>query len=131
VVVDQYRLPTPESKGIRIAHDAVSSPLERLRVRPQALLEPHQLAVDTEARPVEGRAAQRGMAVAVDDPQVPTLTVGLCERCRCGRTVPGARSVFWRCERADTDPAYPRYPTLPVRTCPGFVPAEREREPLR
>jgi hypothetical protein len=37
--------------------------------------------------------------------------------------------VFWRCERADTDPAYPRYPTLPVLTCPGFVAAERDREP--
>jgi hypothetical protein len=64
----------------------------------------------------------------VDDPRVPTLTVGLCERCRCGRTVPGARSVFWRCARADTDPSFPRYPTLPVLECRGFDPSGGEPE---
>jgi hypothetical protein len=78
---------------------------------------------------VAGDRLEHHPAVAVNDRRVPTTTVGLCERCRCGRTVRGARTVFWRCERADTDPAYPRYPTLPVLTCPGFVAAERDREP--
>jgi hypothetical protein len=54
---------------------------------------------------------------------MPPVSPGLCEGCRFGRTVRGARSTFWRCGRADTDPAYPRYPTLPVLACPGYVPA--------
>ena len=34
------------------------------------------------------------------------------------------RSLFVRCGLADTDPAFPRYPPLPVRTCPGWKPDE-------
>ena len=52
-----------------------------------------------------------------------TVSPGLCERCRFGRTVRGARSIFWRCGRADAEPAYPRYPTLPVLSCPGYAPS--------
>jgi hypothetical protein len=49
--------------------------------------------------------------------------VGLCLDCRWSRTVENRRgSVFYRCLRADTDPAYPRYPPLPVRSCPGYEP---------
>ena len=47
--------------------------------------------------------------------------VGLCATCRWMRTVTTRRgSVFYRCARADDDPRFPRYPTLPVRTCPGY-----------
>ena len=35
----------------------------------------------------------------------------------------GAR--FWLCERSRTDPAFPRFPPLPVRACAGY---ERSRE---
>ena len=48
-------------------------------------------------------------------------SVGLCARCRMAsvqRTARGSR--FWRCRRADTDPAFLRYPPLPVLRCPGF-----------
>jgi len=46
--------------------------------------------------------------------------VGLCATCRHAATQESAKgSVFWRCLRADTDPAYPRYPPTPVRLCPG------------
>lgn len=48
------------------------------------------------------------------------MNAGLCARCRHGRAVAGARSTFWLCERSRTDPAYPRYPRLPVVRCPGF-----------
>jgi hypothetical protein len=29
-------------------------------------------------------------------------------------------STFFRCGRADTDPAFPRYPPLPVLQCAGY-----------
>jgi hypothetical protein len=48
-------------------------------------------------------------------------SVGLCARCACASVREGARgSRFWRCGRADSDPAFRRYPALPVVACPGF-----------
>lgn len=48
-------------------------------------------------------------------------SAGLCDSCRHQRLVPNTRgSVFSLCERSRTDPAYPRYPRLPVLSCPGF-----------
>jgi hypothetical protein len=48
---------------------------------------------------------------------------GLCDRCRHQQLVPNSRgSVFSLCRRSRTDPAYPRYPRLPVLSCPGFEP---------
>ena len=47
--------------------------------------------------------------------------VGLCASCRFAAAQPSARgSLFWRCRRADRDPAYLRYPPLPVLRCAGF-----------
>jgi hypothetical protein len=48
------------------------------------------------------------------------MNPGLCGHCRHGRAVPGAHSTFWLCELSRTDPAYPRYPRLPVLRCRGF-----------
>jgi hypothetical protein len=48
---------------------------------------------------------------------------GLCNACVHQRLVPNRRgSVFSLCERSKADPAYPRYPRIPVRECPGFEP---------
>ena len=48
---------------------------------------------------------------------------GLCDSCRHQQLVPNTRgSVFSLCERSRTDPAFPRYPRLPVLSCPGFEP---------
>jgi hypothetical protein len=46
---------------------------------------------------------------------------GLCATCVHTRLVgaPG-RSVFVQCGRAKTEPAFARYPRLPVVSCPGF-----------
>jgi hypothetical protein len=45
---------------------------------------------------------------------------GLCDSCLHQRLVPNTRgSVFSLCERSRDDPAYPRYPRLPVSSCPG------------
>lgn len=46
---------------------------------------------------------------------------GLCASCRHARTVRNRRgSTFLLCGLSRDDPRYPRYPVLPVRTCPGY-----------
>ena len=45
---------------------------------------------------------------------------GLCDSCRHQRLVGNTRgSTFSLCERSRTDRAYPKYPRVPVLTCPG------------
>lgn len=47
--------------------------------------------------------------------------IGLCVKCLHQRVVRNTRgSVFSLCRRARDDPAYPRYPRLPVLVCGGF-----------
>jgi hypothetical protein len=56
-------------------------------------------------------------------PVSPIPPAGLCETCRHSRRIEARRGAVYRlCERSATDPAYPRYPTLPVMRCPGFEP---------
>jgi len=62
-------------------------------------------------------------------PMTDIVDPGLCADCLHARTVRGARTVFWSCARSVTDPAYPRYPSLPVLRCAGFEPAGAGREP--
>ena len=48
--------------------------------------------------------------------------VGLCSACESVRLVENRRgSVFYRCALSAEDPRFPKYPPLPVLTCPGFV----------
>jgi hypothetical protein len=56
---------------------------------------------------------------------------GLCDSCRHQQLVPNTRgSVFSLCLRSRVDPAYPRYPQLPVSACPGHeLRAGAERGP--
>ena len=52
-------------------------------------------------------------------------SAGLCDACVHQRIVKTARgSSFSLCERSRNDPAYPRYPRLPVERCPGHEPPE-------
>ncbi len=51
----------------------------------------------------------------------PTRDAGLCASCGYARVVQGANTKFALCERSVTDPAYPRYPVLPQRRCPGYA----------
>jgi hypothetical protein len=45
---------------------------------------------------------------------------GLCDTCVHRQLVPNTRgSVFSLCTRSREDPAYVRYPRLPVLACPG------------
>jgi fucose permease len=47
---------------------------------------------------------------------------GLCASCLHARRIANRRgSEFWQCGRAEADPAYRRYPELPVLECAGHV----------
>jgi hypothetical protein len=51
---------------------------------------------------------------------------GLCADCAHARRVESSRgSVFVLCERSASDPAYAKYPRLPMRDCPGYAPSKR------
>jgi len=50
---------------------------------------------------------------------------GLCVNCTYARKVENrAGSVFWLCEGQKTYPQMPKYPRLPVFSCPVFLPVE-------
>jgi hypothetical protein len=49
---------------------------------------------------------------------------GLCADCSHARLIRSSRdSVFVLCERSAADPAYPKYPRLPVLACRGYEPS--------
>jgi hypothetical protein len=49
------------------------------------------------------------------------MRAGLCDACRHQRRVGNTRgSTFSLCERSKADPAYAKYPPIPVLACPGF-----------
>ena len=52
---------------------------------------------------------------------------GLCARCAHVQVIASARgSQFYLCRLSRSDPAFPRYPALPVIACLGFEPADAE-----
>ena len=52
---------------------------------------------------------------------------GLCATCQQARLLRNGRSTFWLCERSRDDPAFPRYPRLPVLRCRGYEAGDAER----
>ena len=51
---------------------------------------------------------------------------GLCAVCsHSHRNETRKGTVYWRCTRAASDPRFPKYPRLPVLSCPGFEAAEQ------
>jgi hypothetical protein len=53
-------------------------------------------------------------------------SVGLCSDCRFAKRIEsGKGSRFFLCRRSESDPSYPRYPKLPVLSCPGYESVER------
>jgi len=55
----------------------------------------------------------------------PGTTIGLCAECRWMRNMESDRgSVFYLCQRSATNPAFPKYPRLPVLHCRGYEPEE-------
>ncbi len=72
------------------------------------------------ADPMSGRRpAERDLARLGGPP-------GLCASCRHASVLASRSSVFLRCGMAERDPAFPRYPRLPVVACRGYerLPAE-------
>lgn len=52
-----------------------------------------------------------------------TSPAGLCPACLWHKEIRSDRgSVFLLCRRGLTDPAWPKYPRLPVLSCAGFEP---------
>jgi hypothetical protein len=57
----------------------------------------------------------------------PRPVAGLCATCRFRQEVRNTRgSSFSLCLRSREDPAYPRYPRLPVLSCDGYEPSGRQ-----
>jgi hypothetical protein len=53
----------------------------------------------------------------------PERSAGLCATCQHAQVIRSDRgSRFVLCGRSKTDPAFPRFPPLPVLVCPGFEP---------
>jgi len=49
------------------------------------------------------------------------MFVGLCQKCAFLRKVESSKgSQFFLCRRSVDDKRFPKYPTTPVVSCPGF-----------
>jgi hypothetical protein len=58
------------------------------------------------------------------------IGAGLCDRCTHQQIVRNTRgSSFSLCRRSREDPAYPRYPRVPVLQCAGYEGAGGENSP--
>jgi hypothetical protein len=52
---------------------------------------------------------------------------GLCADCEQSRRVESShQSTFYLCQLSATDPAFPKYPPLPVIRCRGYEPRESQ-----
>jgi len=57
------------------------------------------------------------------DGEKTSARVGLCASCSHVEVVQSSKgSTFYLCRLADVDPAFRKYPVLPVRACPGYAP---------
>jgi hypothetical protein len=54
---------------------------------------------------------------------------GLCATCMHAQIVTSSKgSSFVLCRLSENDPAFRRYPTLPVMVCPGYAAATTPKE---
>ena len=52
---------------------------------------------------------------------LPPVKAGLCDSCKHQKIVRSGRgSVFSMCLRHRTDERFPKYPRIPVESCPGY-----------
>lgn len=55
--------------------------------------------------------------------QTGQAAAGLCATCRHRKEYRNSRgSVFLYCGKSESDPGYPKYPRLPMLTCPAHEP---------
>jgi len=63
-----------------------------------------------------------------DSADVERARIGLCADCAHARRIESSRgSVFYMCLRAEEDPAFKKYPALPVTTCRGYEEVTRAK----
>jgi hypothetical protein len=56
--------------------------------------------------------------------QVEQSHAGLCGDCTHSRAIRSGRgSIFYLCSLSASDPAFPKYPRLPVLECDGYAPS--------
>jgi hypothetical protein len=59
---------------------------------------------------------------------VPRPPAGLCDSCLHQKLIGNTRgSTFSMCLKAREDPAFPKYPRIPVAACPGYAPTAARR----
>lgn len=57
-----------------------------------------------------------------DSPTDATARLGLCATCQHARRIESTKgSEFLLCQLSQSDPAFPKYPRLPVLTCRGYT----------
>jgi len=60
--------------------------------------------------------------VATEENEENRAQAGLCADCRHARKLDSDRgSVFYLCEYSKVDPAFPKYPRLPVLICSAYL----------
>jgi hypothetical protein len=70
------------------------------------------------------------MTTDADDARTEGARVGLCFRCQHASRIVSARgSTFYLCEWSKVDPAFPKYPRLPVVACAAWVPSADRQSP--
>lgn len=66
--------------------------------------------------------ARAGGQPLTDAKHEETARAGLCASCVNAKVVTSSRgSVFYFCQVSLTDPEFPRYPSLPVLCCRGYL----------
>ena len=111
-------------------HEIDQAPLIGAKEREQSIEGVHSCALnyyckgsslgETRLRLRVGAYALSSMSSPTEQPSPPPHA-GLCDSCEHQVRVPNTRgSVFSLCARSRHDQAYPRYPRLPVRSCPGY-----------
>ncbi len=115
VALLQRRLPAPpEVKLLARSYHVVTVDYEKREVADEVAAFVARVAAGE-----SGRDREDELAPAV----APLAAAGLCAQCRHVRWVQTRSSTFALCRRAEQDPAFPRYPRLPVLGCPGHEPA--------
>jgi len=67
------------------------------------------------------RARLRYARLVSDPPK--KVEAGLCSECSHARMITSDRgSAFVMCQLSAVDPKFPKYPRLPVLSCPGYSP---------
>jgi hypothetical protein len=71
--------------------------------------------------PTTRQSARYSVTVPTETGNQQRQYAGLCADCRFMRRMKSDRgSTFYFCEKSVTDPAFPKYPRLPVLQCSGY-----------